>query len=109
MKNLFPFRAFCYFNSVAVATRKLLISGLANKVLIVDWDIHHCNGTQNIFYDDSSVMVLSIHRYDYGNFFPGTGSITDVSCTNTFWLIKARVKLVKKLAYFSNSASFLMW
>lgn len=68
--------AFCYFNSVAVATRQLQRSypDKIRRVLIVDWDAHHCNGTQDIFYDDPSVLVISVHRYDEGNFFPGTGA-----------------------------------
>uniref|UniRef100_F6R4S6 Histone deacetylase n=1 Tax=Ciona intestinalis TaxID=7719 RepID=F6R4S6_CIOIN len=71
--------AFCYFNSVAVAARKLQheCPDTVRRVLIVDWDVHHCNGTQNIFFDDPSVLVISIHRYDSGNFFPGTGAINE--------------------------------
>ncbi|XP_078490136.1 histone deacetylase 5 isoform X1 [Ciona intestinalis] len=71
--------AFCYFNSVAVAARKLQheCPNTVRRVLIVDWDVHHCNGTQNIFFDDPSVLVISIHRYDSGNFFPGTGAINE--------------------------------
>lgn len=69
--------AFCYFNSVAIAARKLQELKLAERILIVDWDVHHCNGTQNIFYNDSSVLVISVHRYDDGNFFPGTGGIEE--------------------------------
>ena len=69
--------AFCYFNSVAIAARKLQELKLVKKILIVDWDVHHCNGTQNIFYSDSSVLVISVHRYDDGNFFPGTGGIEE--------------------------------
>lgn len=68
--------AFCYFNSVAIAARQLQRSypDKIRRVLIVDWDVHHCNGTQDIFYDDDSVLVISLHRYDEGNFFPGTGA-----------------------------------
>lgn len=43
------------------------------RILIVDWDVHHGNGTQQVFYDDPNVLYLSIHRHDDGNFFPGTG------------------------------------
>lgn len=70
---------FCFFNSVAIAA-KLLRQRLPNeigKVLIVDWDVHHGNGTQQVFYDDNSVLYLSIHRHDDGNFFPGTGGPTE--------------------------------
>jgi hypothetical protein len=44
-----------------------------SRVLILDWDVHHGNGTQRMFYDDSSVLVVSLHRYD-GRFYPGTGA-----------------------------------
>ena len=70
--------AFCYFNNVAIAVKSLIKNDLARKVLIIDWDAHHCNGTQKIFYDSDKVMVISVHRYDNGKFFPGTGSCQDV-------------------------------
>jgi acetoin utilization deacetylase AcuC-like enzyme len=44
------------------------------KILIVDWAIHHGNGTQKMFYEDPRVLYISIHRHDNGNFYPGTGS-----------------------------------
>ncbi|XP_014318481.1 histone deacetylase 6 isoform X1 [Myotis lucifugus] len=62
---------FCFFNSVAVAARHAqAISGHPLRILIVDWDVHHGNGTQHIFEDDPSVLYISLHRYDYGTFFP---------------------------------------
>ena len=64
---------FCYFNSVAIAAKKVLASNLAKKVLIIDWAIHHGNGTQQTFYDSHDVLYISLHRYDNGNFYPGTG------------------------------------
>jgi len=70
--------AFCYFNNVAIAAKKLLKNKLAKKILIIDWDAHHCNGTQKIFYDSPDVLVISVHRYDNGKFFPGTGSKEEV-------------------------------
>ncbi|KAL6765253.1 hypothetical protein V8C86DRAFT_1034492 [Haematococcus lacustris] len=48
------------------------------RVLIVDWDIHHGNGTQAMFYGDASVLYISIHRWDNGLFFPGTGAAAEV-------------------------------
>nr|XP_012416611.1 PREDICTED: histone deacetylase 6 [Odobenus rosmarus divergens] len=62
---------FCFFNSVAVAARHAqAISGHALRILIVDWDVHHGNGTQHIFEQDPSVLYISLHRYDHGTFFP---------------------------------------
>lgn len=68
---------FCYFNSVAIAAKQLKEKMKLEKILIVDWDVHHGNSTQQIFYDDPSVLYISIHRHDSGNFFPGTGSIEE--------------------------------
>ncbi|XP_043229076.1 histone deacetylase 4-like isoform X5 [Amphibalanus amphitrite] len=65
---------FCFFNSVAVAARLLRLQLSVEKVMIVDWDVHHGNGTQQLFYDSSHVLYLSLHRHDDGNFFPGTGA-----------------------------------
>uniref|UniRef100_A0A6Q2ZF46 histone deacetylase n=1 Tax=Esox lucius TaxID=8010 RepID=A0A6Q2ZF46_ESOLU len=69
---------FCYFNSVAIAARLLQQRLNVNKILIVDWDVHHGNGTQQAFYDDPNVLYLSLHRYDDGNFFPGSGAPDEV-------------------------------
>ncbi|KAL8560904.1 hypothetical protein ACOMHN_035844 [Nucella lapillus] len=65
---------FCFFNSVAIAAKQLREKYKLNKILIVDWDVHHGNGTQQVFYDDPHVLYMSIHRHDNGNFFPGTGA-----------------------------------
>ncbi|XP_028899986.2 histone deacetylase 4 isoform X11 [Zeugodacus cucurbitae] len=69
---------FCFFNSIAIAA-KLLRQRVPEmkRVLIVDWDVHHGNGTQQAFYDNPDVLYLSIHRHDDGNFFPGTGGSTE--------------------------------
>uniref|UniRef100_A0A674F089 Histone deacetylase n=1 Tax=Salmo trutta TaxID=8032 RepID=A0A674F089_SALTR len=69
---------FCYFNSVAIAARLLQQRLNVCKILIVDWDVHHGNGTQQAFYDDPNVLYLSLHRYDDGNFFPGSGAPDEV-------------------------------
>ncbi|XP_063975199.1 histone deacetylase 4 isoform X7 [Diachasmimorpha longicaudata] len=68
---------FCFFNSVAIAAKLLQQKLNTRKILIVDWDVHHGNGTQQMFYDDPRILYLSIHRHDDGNFFPGTGGSTE--------------------------------
>ena len=71
------FRGFCYFNSVAIAAKQLKEKSKVNKILIVDWDVHHGNSTQQNFFSDPNVLYISIHRHDNGNFFPGTGNPMD--------------------------------
>ncbi|MEM4389252.1 MAG: histone deacetylase family protein [Candidatus Micrarchaeia archaeon] len=66
------FGGFCYLNNMAVAVANLLRDGSARRVLIVDFDIHHGNGTQEIFYNEPRVFYFSIHqRAD--SIYPGTG------------------------------------
>ena len=62
---------FCLFNNVAVAARYALDRYGLSRVLIVDWDVHHGNGTQDIFYDSADVWFFSVHRWP---FYPGTGA-----------------------------------
>ncbi|XP_014640947.1 PREDICTED: histone deacetylase 4 isoform X3 [Ceratotherium simum simum] len=69
---------FCYFNSVAIAAKLLQQRLNVSKTLIVDWDVHHGNGTQQAFYSDPNVLYISLHRYDDGNFFPGSGAPDEV-------------------------------
>ena len=61
---------FCLINHVAVAARWLQATGRAERVLIVDWDVHHGNGTQDTFYADGTVFYLSLHQSPH---YPGTG------------------------------------
>ncbi|CAK0772037.1 hypothetical protein CVIRNUC_003922 [Coccomyxa viridis] len=68
---------FCYFNNAGVAARAAQEAG-AGRVIILDWDVHFGNGTQQIFSDDPSVLYMSIHRYDGGHFYPGTGAVDEV-------------------------------
>lgn len=69
---------FCFFNSVAITAKYLRDQLNINKILIVDLDVHHGNGTQQAFYADPSVLYISLHRYDEGNFFPGSGAPNEV-------------------------------
>jgi acetoin utilization deacetylase AcuC-like enzyme/formylglycine-generating enzyme required for sulfatase activity len=62
---------FCLFNNVAIGTRYVQQQYGLSKVLIVDWDVHHGNGTQAAFYDDPSVLYFSVHQYP---FYPGSGT-----------------------------------
>lgn len=65
---------FCIFNNIAVAAKHARARGL-EKVLIVDWDVHHGNGTNAIFYSDRSILYFSTHQFPH---YPGTGRATDV-------------------------------
>lgn len=65
---------FCLFNNVAIAARYLQRKHGIGRVLIVDWDVHHGNGTQHSFYDDPSVLFFSTHQYPH---YPGTGRATE--------------------------------
>lgn len=69
---------FCFFNSVAISAKLLQQKLSVGRILIVDWDIHHGNGTQQAFYSDPDVLYVSLHRYDDGNFFPGSGAPEEV-------------------------------
>ena len=62
---------FCFYNNVAVAARTAQKKYGAKKVCIFDWDVHVGDGTAQIFYDDPSVLYISIHRFDQGKFYPG--------------------------------------
>lgn len=64
---------FCLFNNVALAARHAIDRHQLTRILIVDWDVHHGNGTQDIFYEEPRVVFFSIHRYGMG-FYPGTGA-----------------------------------
>ena len=62
---------FCILNNVAIGAKYLLKKYKYNKVAIIDFDVHHGNGTQDIFYDNKNVLFISTHQYPY---YPGTGS-----------------------------------
>jgi acetoin utilization deacetylase AcuC-like enzyme len=65
---------FCIFNNVALAARYAQRNYGANRVLIADWDVHHGNGTQDIFYGDESVLFFSTHQSPW---YPGTGAASE--------------------------------
>ncbi|XP_050237030.1 histone deacetylase 15 isoform X2 [Mercurialis annua] len=82
---------FCLHNNAAVAALAAQVAG-AKKVLIVDWDVHHGNGTQEIFEQNKSVLYVSLHRHEGGKFYPGTGAADEVGtngaegyCANVPW------------------------
>ncbi|KAG0341037.1 Histone deacetylase hda1, partial [Podila humilis] len=62
---------FCLYNNVAIAARYLQKNFGLRKIFILDWDVHHGNGTQKAFIDDPDVVYCSIHRYENGTFYPG--------------------------------------
>ena len=105
---------FCFFNSIAIAAKQLRMKHKLERILVVDWvnlfflcqslfrrninilfqtiwqDVHHGNGTQQIFYDDPHVLYISIHRHDDGQFFPGTGNSLEVrECSSCFVMFHA--------------------
>ncbi len=65
---------FCLFNNAAVLARHLQAEHGIDKVLILDWDVHHGNGTQHAFEEDPSVLYVSLHQYPY---YPGTGAAAE--------------------------------
>lgn len=70
---------FCFFNHAAIAARHAQAVHGAERVAIVDFDVHHGNGTQNIFYSDETVFYASIHQ---AQLFPGTGEVSETGIAN---------------------------
>ena len=66
---------FCLFNNVAIAARYLNRCRGLKRVLVIDWDVHHGNGIQDIFYDSSEVLYFSTHQFP---FYPGTGALDEI-------------------------------
>jgi acetoin utilization deacetylase AcuC-like enzyme len=75
---------FCLFNNVALGARAAIDEHGLSRVLVVDWDVHHGNGTQEMFWDDGRVGFLSIHRWP---FYPGTGSEAETGTARGLGLI----------------------
>lgn len=71
---------FCLFNNIAVTAHWLRATGAARKVAILDFDVHHGNGTQHAFYDNDSVLFISLHEYPQ---YPGTGFPYELGKNNT--------------------------
>jgi acetoin utilization deacetylase AcuC-like enzyme len=65
---------FCLFNNIAIGARYVQAKYGIERIAIVDWDVHHGNGTQEIFYDDPSVLYISLHQFPL---WPGTGAVTE--------------------------------
>ena len=65
---------FCLFSNVAVAAKNILKNypESVRRIMILDWDIHHGNGTQKSFYQDDQVLYVSLHRFEMGKYYPGT-------------------------------------
>ncbi|TPK69282.1 histone deacetylase family protein [Mesorhizobium sp. B2-4-19] len=70
---------FCFFNTAAIAARYAQKKHGAERVAVVDWDVHHGNGTQDIFWDDPSVLYCSTHQMPL---YPGTGAKTETGAGN---------------------------
>src|SRR5438874_8393074 len=66
---------FCLFNTMAIGAEYLKRTHGAKKILIMDWDVHHGNGTQDAFYDDPTVLFISTHQYPY---YPGSGAVNEI-------------------------------
>ncbi|KAI1733048.1 histone deacetylase domain-containing protein [Ditylenchus destructor] len=69
---------YCTFNNVAIAAKYALAKNYAKKIMIFDWDVHHGNGIQEVFYENNQVLYISIHRHDRGTFYP-VGELNDVT------------------------------
>jgi acetoin utilization deacetylase AcuC-like enzyme len=66
---------FCLFNSIAIGARYLQNKYNINRILIIDWDVHHGNSTEEVFYEDPEVFYVSLHQYPH---YPGTGAKEDI-------------------------------
>ena len=92
---------FCIFNNVAVGANYLIEKYKYNKIAIIDFDVHHGNGTQDIFYDNEKVLFISTHQYPY---YPGSGSEKDKGNFNNVLNIplEAGTSAIKYLNAYEN-------
>ena len=84
---------FCIFNNVAVGATYLLEKYKLNKVAIIDFDVHHGNGTQDIFYNEKKVLYISSHQFP---FYPGTGSKDEIGKFNNILNIPLKAGMVSE-------------
>ncbi len=68
---------FCLFNNIAIAARHLIKEHRLQRIAIIDWDLHHGNGTEHSFYSEKEVLYLSLHQSPC---YPGTGGLRDIGC-----------------------------
>lgn len=90
---------FCLFNNIAIGARLAIRKHHLARVLIVDWDVHHGNGTQDIFWEDQQVGFFSIHRWP---FYPGTGAADEIGAEAA-----AGTKLNVPITYGTSRADYL--
>ena len=98
---------FCLLNHVAIAARHAVVQHQLNRVLIVDWDVHHGNGTQDIFYEDEQIHYFSAHR---AHFYPSTGSLDETGAgkgLGTIWNLPVDYGISRR-AYFSQFERILI-
>lgn len=98
---------FCLLNNVAIAARHAIEQHQLNRILIVDWDVHHGNGTQDIFYKEGQVYFFSAHRFP---FYPGTGTAEETGAgagLGTIWNLPLAFGISRK-DYFSKFEQMLL-
>ncbi len=85
---------FCMFGNVAIGAKYALHNNLAERVLVIDWDVHHGNGTQALVEDDSRVHFVSMHQWPW---YPGTGASTDRGPLGNIWNVPMSPSLEPKV------------
>jgi acetoin utilization deacetylase AcuC-like enzyme len=85
---------FCIYNNVAVGANYLIEKYKYNKIAIIDFDVHHGNGTQDIFYDNEKVLFISTHQFPY---YPGSGSEKEKGNFNNVLNIPLKLEHLQKI------------